>query len=106
MIILNSKIEEVKGFTINCRVRLMTPVLIYYINTGFLIGYINIHQNLYLLLSEGYLGAYTTFSTFMYEGFNLFRNNEKINAIIYILGTLFLGLIGFIIGANINKLLI
>ena len=54
--------------------------------------------NLYLLLAEGYLGAYTTFSTFMYEGFNLFQENEKKNAMLYILGTLFLGLVGFIIG--------
>src|SRR4051812_7589447 len=50
--------------------------------------------NLYLLLAEGYLGAYTTFSTFMYEGFNLFQENEKKNAAKYILGTLFLGIIG------------
>ena len=62
---------------------------------------IDIHENLYLLLAEGYLGAYTTFSTFMYEGFNLFNNNKKINAMTYVLGTLFLGLVGFALGANI-----
>lgn len=60
--------------------------------------------NLYLLLAEGYLGAYTTFSTFMYEGFNLFQENEKINAAVYILGTLFLGIIGFMIGMGIVKI--
>lgn len=60
--------------------------------------------NLYLLLAEGYLGAYTTFSTFMYEGFNLFQENEKLNAALYIFGTLFLGIIGFIIGIGIVKI--
>lgn len=61
--------------------------------------------NLYLLLAEGYLGAYTTFSTFMYEGFNLFQENEKKNAIIYIFSTLILGIIGFVTGIAIVKLL-
>ncbi len=54
--------------------------------------------NIYLLLAEGYLGAYTTFSAFMYEGFNLIQANERKNAILYILVTLFLGIIGFITG--------
>lgn len=53
---------------------------------------------LYLLMAEGFLGAYTTFSTFMYEGFNLFQDNEKKNAILYIIGTLFIGILGYILG--------
>lgn len=61
--------------------------------------------NLYLLLAEGYLGAYTTFSTFMYEGFNLFRENEKNNAVTYISCTLFLGIIGFIIGVEAVRII-
>jgi len=63
-----------------------------------------IEGNLYLLLAEGYLGAYTTFSTFMYEGFRLFRDNEKQNAVIYILITLFLGIAGFAAGTGIIQL--
>lgn len=62
-----------------------------------------IDGNLYLLLTEGFLGAYTTFSTFMYEGFNLAQENEKKNALFYVLGTLFLGILGFIIGVWIVK---
>lgn len=60
----------------------------------------------YLLLGDGFLGAYTTFSTFMYEGFNLFQGNEKLNAFAYILGTLFLGIIGYVSGYALGKLLI
>lgn len=46
----------------------------------------------------GFLGAYTIFSTFMYEGFNLFKDNEKLNAYIYILSSVIIGIIGFSIG--------
>lgn len=56
---------------------------------------------MYSFLGDGFLGAYTTFSTFMYEGFNLFKDNEKLNAFIYILSSLIIGLIGFSIGIRI-----
>ena len=59
--------------------------------------------NLYILVGEGFLGAYTTFSTFMYEGFNLIQENEKMNACIYILGSIILGLIGYAFGVAIAK---
>lgn len=55
----------------------------------------------YLFLADGFLGAYTTFSTFMYEGFNLLQHKKKLNAFIYILGSLILGILGFIIGSKI-----
>lgn len=60
---------------------------------------------IYAFLGDGFLGAYTTFSTFMYEGFNLFQDREKLNAFIYILGSLFLGIIGFAIGVKIGTCL-
>ncbi len=62
-------------------------------------------DNYYILFGDGFLGAYTTFSTFMYEGVNLFQKNEKLNAIVYILGSFALGIIGFIIGIAIVKFL-
>lgn len=77
------------------------------ISGAFLLGIVSsIYKdgNLYLLLVEGYLGAYTTFSTFMYEGLNLFQENERKNAIRYILTTLLLGIIGFISGMEIVRL--
>lgn len=55
-------------------------------------------KNVYLLLGDGFLGAYTTFSTFMYEGFDLFRGKEKLNAFVYILSSLILGIIAYVIG--------
>jgi len=62
-------------------------------------------NNLYILLGDGFLGAYTTFSTFMYEGFNLFEENEKANALGYVLGSLILGVIGYALGTKISGLI-
>ena len=70
-----------------------------------IISSINSGNNIYLLVGDGFLGAYTTFSTFMYEGFGLFQGNEKLNALIYIFGSLILGILGFIIGMGIGKLI-
>ena len=79
------------GKVISEKARTTFPIGTFVINiTGaFLLGLIsslNVGKNMYLLLADGYLGAYTTFSTFMYEGFNLFQENEKMNAFTYIRG--------------------
>lgn len=68
-----------------------------------IVSSIGLNENMYTLLGTGFLGAYTTFSTFMYEGFNLFQDNEKLNAFVYILGSLILGIIGYAIGFEIAK---
>lgn len=59
----------------------------------------------YLLLGDGFLGAYTTFSTFMYEGFHLFCDDEKLNAFTYILGSLIIGIIGYAAGFAVGQTL-
>lgn len=55
-------------------------------------------RQLYLLIGEGFLGAFTTFSTFMYEGFDLIKDNKYLNAVLYISATIVLGCIGFSVG--------
>ena len=64
---------------------------------GFLTG-LDTPENIGLLLGDGFLGAYTTFSTFMYEGFQLFRGNRTLNALTYIAGSLIIGVLGFVLG--------
>lgn len=80
------------------------PVGTYVINiTGaFLLGLISITlagTSIYYLLAVGFLGAYTTFSTFMYEGFRLIEDKRSLNAAIYIVSSIVLGAISFTIGA-------
>ena len=72
------------------------------ISGAFLLGILaNLHivQNLYYLLCEGFLGAYTTFSTFMYEGVTLINGNHFKNALIYIVGSVCIGVLGYFCGA-------
>lgn len=96
------------GRVIARRANTAFPVATFMINvTGALllgvVSGIGVTDTVYLLLGEGFLGAYTTFSTFMYEGFNLFRENEKLNASVYILGSLVLGILGYAGGFAIAK---
>ena len=77
------------------------PTFIINVVGALLLGYVSTFQNnqsIYLLFGDGFLGAFTTFSTFMYEGFNLFQNNKKINAFTYISLSLLLGMLFFYIG--------
>lgn len=60
------------------------------------------NNSMYMLFGNGFLGAYTTFSTFMYEGFQLFQDNEKLSGFCYILGSLLIGITGFFIGTRIG----
>ncbi|MDF2882722.1 MAG: crcB [Clostridiaceae bacterium] len=60
-------------------------------------------HSMYSLLGDGFLGAYTTFSTFMYEDVTLYKQNKKINAIVYITLSIILGIAGFIIGYKIRS---
>jgi len=64
---------------------------------GFLSA-IHMDSRVYLLAGEGFLGAYTTFSTFMFEGFTLVRFHKKVSALLYIAASVLLGIAGFILG--------
>lgn len=78
------------------------------ISGAFLLGLLNgagAGRSVSLLFADGFLGAYTTFSTFMYESFNLL-NSRKLNALIYILSTLVLGMLGFSLGYAAGSLIL
>ncbi|MCX7710948.1 MAG: fluoride efflux transporter CrcB [Clostridia bacterium] len=75
--------------------------LIINISGAFLLGAasaLNAGDKIYLLFGDGFLGAYTTFSTFMAEGFQLFQGKKVLNSCIYIAGSLLLGVLGYVLG--------
>ncbi len=96
------------GQKINAKKKSDFPLGTFVINvTGaILLGVLTAFEtNNYLLLGEGFLGAYTTFSTFMYESFDLFRGKKALNAAVYISISLILGILGYLLGFEAVKLL-
>jgi CrcB protein len=86
------------------------PIGTFVINVSgaFLLGVVtgfDISSLLYGLFAEGFLGAYTTFSTFMFEDFVMLQNNRILSAIIYVAATLILGLLAFYGGFIISTAL-
>jgi CrcB protein len=55
-------------------------------------------EDLRLLVVVGFTGAYTTFSTFEFESNTLLRDGDGMAAMIYVFGSLFLGLVGVRLG--------
>jgi CrcB protein len=51
-----------------------------------------------LFVATGFLGAYTTFSTFSYETVTLIQQGRVTAAILYVIASLILGLVGVIAG--------
>ncbi|MPN30268.1 putative fluoride ion transporter CrcB [bioreactor metagenome] len=68
---------------------------------GMVVG-ADIGNRLILFSGEGFLGAFTTFSTFMYESIDLFSHN-KLKALLYIFGSLLLGITGYTAGFMLGR---
>jgi fluoride exporter len=65
-------------------------------------GWINI-DDLRLLLAVGFTGAYTTFSTYELESHNLFRDGDTLKGMIYMFGSVFVGLAAVRIGVLLAR---
>ena len=96
------------GKVVSQKANTIFPIATFLINISgaFLLGLltgIEPVNRVYLLLGDGFCGAYTTFSTFMYEGLHLVQKSEQLNAVLYVLGTLFGGVTGYVCGLVIGK---
>lgn len=66
----------------------------------------SINEWLWLLLGVGFLGAYTTFSTFGYEVLQLLQNKLQSYAIVYVVTSVVLGILFAFLGAWIGQIIV
>jgi fluoride exporter len=59
-----------------------------------------------LLVRTGFLGSYTTFSTYGYDTLTLWRNGKQGTSIFYWAGSAVLAVVGIILGGNLAKLIL
>ena len=62
-----------------------------------------ISENMRLLIAVGFLGAFTTFSTFSVEALTLLRTGALTSAFMYIMGNFALGLLAAFIGLLVAR---
>jgi len=87
------------------------PTFLINISGSFLIGFlmilladkIEVSENFRMAVIVGFLGAFTTFSTFEMEIFGLVRERHFTTALIYLLLSVIVGFIGVIAGVELAK---
>jgi fluoride exporter len=70
---------------------------------GFVLTKFESNETLRLLLVTGFLGAYTTFSTFEFEAFQLTQTKQIFTAFLYVALSFAIGFIGVAIGIWLAK---
>lgn len=87
------------------------PTFLINISGSFLIGFlmilladkIEVSENFRMAVIVGFLGAFTTFSTFEMEVFGLVRERHFTTALVYLLLSVIVGFIGVIAGVESAK---
>lgn len=87
------------------------PTFLINVAGSFLIGFllilltdkIEVSENLRMAIIVGFLGAFTTFSTFELEIFGLVRERQITLALAYLLLSLFVGFVGVVAGVALGR---
>ena len=86
------------------------PTFVINITGSFLIGLMivfadrfEVSENVRMAVIVGFLGAFTTFSTFELEIFSLIRDREFVTGFLYLFLSLFVGFIGVVAGVELGK---
>jgi fluoride exporter len=94
------------------RLNLRFPLGTFFINIsgslflGWFLTYVakhNLSDTTRLAIAVGFVGAYTTFSTFMYESNQLADDGARFEAIVYLLGSLVVGIIAVRAGMELAR---
>ena len=64
-----------------------------------------LNSNLRLLFMVGFCGAFTTFSTLIYESYNLIKDGDSLKAFLNIVISVIIGFIVFKLGINLGKII-
>jgi fluoride exporter len=84
------------------------PTMIVNMSGSFLLGItvgLNVYTTIYFILAVGFLGAYTTFSTFAVEAVTLLRSKNSSSFFIYFIGTFLGGVLFCLVGWKIGTIL-
>jgi CrcB protein len=89
------------------------PTFLINISGSFLIGFllivltdkVQVSEALRMAVIVGFLGAFTTFSTFEMEIYGLMKNGNLFLTSIYLLASLVAGFLGVALGVNLGRLL-
>jgi fluoride exporter len=102
------------GVWMSYRVSPQFPWATFTINVSgcFAIGFLTVllsrwlpHPEIRLMVIVGFLGGYTTFSSYAFESLNLAERGEPLLALAYVVSSVVLGLIAVTLGAGLGRAL-
>ena len=87
------------------------PTFLINIIGSFLIGFLmivfadkfEVSENVRMAVIVGFLGAFTTFSTFEMEIFSLIRDREFVTGFLYLFLSIFVGFVGVVAGVELGR---